>query len=486
MIKMQIQRDAAMLKGQIAALYETFTKQENTQSSERTKDLAQKLAKQEYSIAFCGHFSAGKSSMINELMGENILPSSPIPTSANLVKIKSGEDYAKVYFKEERPLKFPAPYDYEKVKSYAKDGDSIQSIEISYSKTTIPEHTIIMDTPGIDSTDDAHRIATESALHLADIVFYVMDYNHVQGELNFLFTKELTEAGKQVYLVINQIDKHREEELSFTSFQESVKNSFASWGVQPAKIFYTTLKKPDHPHNQYPALKQFIDEKIKERFNVLPESIFHSLKKLGEEHIGFLTAGHEEEVNRLKEKLEELPEDERETLFHTYAALKVQLEDLKTSLKKKEIGLYEEIDKVLDNAYLMPFSTRDLAEQYLAARQPDFKVGLFFTKQKTEQERQGRLDRFFADLAEKVTSQIDWHVKELLTRMLRENEIEDGQLLSSVQNFKVSFDKELLSETVKPGAGLTGDYVLNYTNDVANALKKKTKDHLINLYSCLS
>ncbi len=478
MIKMQIQQDAAMLKGQIAALYETFTKQENTQSSERTKDLAQKLAKQEYSIAFCGHFSAGKSSMINELMGENILPSSPIPTSANLVKIKSGEDYAKVYFKEKRPLKFPAPYDYEKVKSYAKDGDSIQSIEISYSKTSIPEHTIIMDTPGIDSTDDAHRIATESALHLADIVFYVMDYNHVQGELNFLFTKELTEAGKQVYLVINQIDKHREEELSFTSFQESVKNSFASWGVQPAKIFYTTLKKPDHPHNQYPALKQFIDEKIKERFNVLPESIFHSLKKLGEEHIGFLTAGHEEEVDRLKEKLEELPEDERETLFHTYAALKVQLEDLKTSLKKKEIGLYEEIDKVLDNAYLMPFSTRDLAEQYLAARQPDFKVGLFFTKQKTEQERQGRLDRFFADLAEKVTSQIDWHVKELLTRMLRENEIEDGQLLSSVQNFKVSFDKELLSETVKPGAGLTGDYVLNYTNDVANALKKKTKDHL--------
>ena len=42
-----------------------------------------------------------------------------------------------------------------------------------------------MDTPGVDSTDDAHRISTESALHLADIVFYVMDYNHVQSELIF-------------------------------------------------------------------------------------------------------------------------------------------------------------------------------------------------------------------------------------------------------------------------------------------------------------
>src|SRR5690606_30435564 len=101
-------------------------------------------------------------------------------------------------------------------------------------------------------------IATESALHLADLVFYVMDYNHVQSELNFLFTKELTEAGKEVYLVINQIDKHRDEELSFAAFQESVKNSFATWGVTPAKIFYTSLKKADHPHNQFPALRSFI------------------------------------------------------------------------------------------------------------------------------------------------------------------------------------------------------------------------------------
>lgn len=483
MINTQTQRDAGMLKGQIAALYEIFKNENNQQTKDRAKDLALKLERQEYSIAFCGHFSAGKSSMINALMGENILPSSPIPTSANLVKIKAGEDYAKVYFKDERPLKFPAPYDYNKVKSYAKDGDSIQSIEISYSKTSIPEHTIIMDTPGIDSTDDAHRIATESALHLADIVFYVMDYNHVQSELNFLFTKELTEAGKEVYLVINQIDKHREEELSFDTFQESVRNSFASWGVQPARIFYTTLKKADHPHNQYPALKQFIGEKISERFNVLPDSVYHSLKKLGEEHIHFLSVNMAEQVNELNEKLQELSEEERQGLFETYGELSSQLEELKASLKKKEIGLYEEIDKVLDNAYLMPFSTRDLAEQYLAARQPDFKMGLFFAKQKTEQERQARLERFYSDLAEKVTSQIDWHIKELITRTLRESEIEVPQLLSFTQNFQVSFGKELLVDTVKPGAGLTGDYVLNYTNDVANAIKRKTKEQLASFIS---
>ena len=61
---------------------------------------------------------------------------------------------------------------------------------------------------------------------------------------------------------------------------------------------------------------------------------------------------------------------------------------------KVEKQFYEEIDRVLDNAYLMPFQTRDLAEQYLASRQPDFKVGLLFSKQKTEQERMRTIKSF--------------------------------------------------------------------------------------------
>ncbi|MFZ0075443.1 MAG: dynamin family protein, partial [Exiguobacterium undae] len=49
---------------------------------------SEKLLKREFTIAFAGHFSAGKSSMINALTGESILPTSPIPTSANIVTVQ--------------------------------------------------------------------------------------------------------------------------------------------------------------------------------------------------------------------------------------------------------------------------------------------------------------------------------------------------------------------------------------------------------------
>ena len=139
------------------------------------------------------------------------------------------------------------------------------------------------------------------------------------------------------------------------------------------------------------------------------------------------------------------------------------------------------MDDLLDNAYLMPFATRDLAQEYLASRQPDFKVGLFFSKQKTEQERSQRLEVFFKDFSEKVTSQLDWHIKELFLKTLKDHDLHDDGLISAIQQFNIKFDQELLVSEVKPGAGLTGDYVLKYTKDVADAIKRKTKQQIVTI-----
>jgi small GTP-binding protein len=473
-----IEKKEQSLLGRIAALYELFQQNHDEQTAIRAQQLAQKLNQKEYAIAFCGHFSAGKSTMINRLIGDNLLPSSPIPTSANLVKVKTGDEYAKVFFKKGRPRVYLAPYDYEKVKTYCKDGDEIEAVEISHKNSQLPNNVIIMDTPGIDSTDDAHRIATESALHLADLIFYVMDYNHVQSEVNFLFTKELTQAGKKLCLVINQIDKHRNEELSFSEFKNSVVQSFASWGVKPEHIFYTSLKVPEHPENQFSDLQKFLDDQVERREEHLPDAVYQSLVKLTTDHLKMLKEKDEVEINQLNDRLATLSEEERRGLPERIALVENQLEKLTSAVEQAGTSFDHEVDNILENAYIMPFQTRELAEKYIEAHQDGFKVGLFFSKNKTELERKERGNRFYDDLSERVKSQIEWHLRDMAMNTFRASGFEKPELIDAAQSIKISFTEELFKENLKPGARLSGEYVLNYTNDVANAIKKIAKKQM--------
>ncbi|MEH7418227.1 dynamin family protein [Neobacillus drentensis] len=466
------------LKSKMVSVYEYLTNQHDEVQSEKVRQLAKKLENREYSIAFCGHFSAGKSTMINQVVGENLLPSSPIPTSANLVKVKTGEDYAKVVFKNEKPRLYLAPYDYDLVKNYCKDGDQIEEVEISHSDSRLPSKTIIMDTPGIDSADDAHRIATESAIHLADIIFYVMDYNHVQAELNFLFTKELTEAGKEIYLVINQIDKHKDEELTFQDFQKSVVDSFASWGVKPARIFYTSLKNKSHPFNEFQPLQEFIAEKLAMKDELILPSIYQSLKKIAYDHLSGVNKQEAEELAPSLSVLTELSEHQKEDLLKNYQTLVSDLNEVKNRPAEKEKEFELEMSQIMKNSYLMPFQTRELAEKYLESCQQEFKVGFLFSKQKTEEERNKRLVSFYQDLLEKTRTQLEWHLREFLLSTLKEAELDQPDLQSIAQTFSISVSMDLLSNTVKHGARVTGDYVLHYTEDVANEIKRIARNQI--------
>lgn len=88
----------------LASLYMEFNKENSDIVSGKILDLIEKKRNNEFVIGFAGHFSAGKSSMINELVGESILPSSPIPTSANVVKIKSGDPFVRIFYTNEPPF----------------------------------------------------------------------------------------------------------------------------------------------------------------------------------------------------------------------------------------------------------------------------------------------------------------------------------------------------------------------------------------------
>ncbi|MGE6260284.1 dynamin family protein [Heyndrickxia sporothermodurans] len=460
------------LNSELISLVKRFKQNGDIERTNKAKRLLKKVYDQDFILAFCGHFSAGKSTMINSLLGENVLPSSPIPTSANLVKVhKANEDFAKVFYHDQSPLLFQAPYDFSKVKEFCKNGD-VREIEIGQATSKLENGVTVMDTPGVDSTDDAHRISTESAIHLADIVFYVMDYNHVQSELNFTYTKELIQNGVELYLIINQIDKHNENELSFSDFQASVRESFATWDVHPKGIFYTTLKKPEDSKNQFMEVKQLIQSSIMQKNEKITGTVKASINILTQEHYKWLKEKQEEKADRFDTIVNNYPEEKKSTIFADEEKTFNELKQLEERPEKWKELFEKELEKILNNAYLMPFQTRELAEKYLASIQSDFKVGLLFGKKKTENERKDRLNAFYHSLKTQVDSQLNWHFRQFATNLLKEANLIDDELQSLAQSLAVEFDSTTITDAVQPGARLTGEYVLNYCDQIAGILQK--------------
>jgi predicted GTPase len=458
----------------LAALYQMMQANQDEDNAQKILDLYDKLHKQELNVSFSGHFSAGKSSMINYLLEKDILPKSPIPTSANIVKITSGEGYARVFFNHQDPVEYQEPYDLDMIKAYSKDRDSIKRIEISTKDPIIPHGAAILDTPGIDAADDADRLMTESALHLVDVLFYVMDYNHVQSEVNLYFLKSLQENNIPFYLIINQVDKHNEEELSFASFKESIRQTFASWEIQPERVFYTSLYDMDLTINQFGEVKQTLQTILRNpenRYNNTDASLQHVINK----HKTFL----EDQYENLKAEIQ--MDEETETQLSTMQTLEEKSKQLAKEPEELKQAFQRELTQTLDNAYLMPKELRDKAALFLESEQPNFKVGLFGAKKKTAEARNQRLEDFQQALKESIETAIQWKLRDKFNQLLRDFGLNDHAVIEAVNKFSISYESQDIKALVKKGAQVNGESVLNYTRDVAADIKAKYKREAISL-----
>lgn len=453
-------------------------------ASSISDDLEGKLAAGELTIAICGHFSAGKSSLINTLCGNSVLPSGPVPTTANVALIRNGAQKVVLtkasHDAAEGKSTFEVPPDH--LGEYCRDGQTYAKVELWDEIPWLGEHGVLLDTPGVDSGDAAHAMATDSALHLGDVVLYVMDYNHVQSDSNLTFAKQLSAWGKPLYLVVNQIDKHREDELSFEAYRKSVEHTFDTWEIPTAGIFYISLKDLDHPLNRLNQLKLTLQELLLKRQRLLEYSVACSMHHGADSFLRRVEETEEEEAELLlqtacgSESALFQSEDEEYILHHAQEDLK-RLEqeweannDLIVRLKE---SFNRSLDDILGSAQLMTPPLREAAEQYLESQQSGFKVGGWFSGGKTEREKERRLAQFMKLLKEQVSAQIDWHVRDLVRKLGKEHGVWDEAGEQLLEESFPQGEASWVTDYVREGAVLSGEYTLRYTEEVAGGIRSR-------------
>ncbi|WP_203232055.1 dynamin family protein, partial [Paenibacillus pinistramenti] len=450
------------LQHRLGQLEEQLRADQDQQAEQVIQELKHKLSKQELVVAFCGHFSAGKSSLINTLCGKRVLPSSPLPTSANIVMIRNGEERALLTSADQaRTLEVPL----QEAADYCRNGEDFTRVELWEPLELLGAHGVLLDTPGVDSNDAGHAMATHSALHLADVVFYVMDYNHVGSETNLTFAKSLSDYGKPVYMVVNQIDKHREEELSFRAYQASVSQAFEMWNVKPAGIFYISLKEAGHPYNALEMLKKTVSGLFRDSGNLLAYSTYTAASQTVKEHLNRIAQTEMEEREGLLEQSGgELQIQELEAELQEISGASVH-SGRRELFRQEQLA---QIGKMLDNAQLMTPSLRELAGLYLESQAPGFKAkGWFGGGSKTAAEKEKRSSEFLRALAEQTEAQADWHVRNELRRIGQHLELWDEQWEAKLEDWMPRAEESWITEALPSGAVWSGESTLHYASAVA-------------------
>ena len=156
-------------------------------------------------MTMVGPFSAGKSSVINALLGDAVLDVGPIPTTDHIAILRYGPTAQKTRTGEVSTVFYPA--------------DLLQGLSL-------------VDTPGLESVFERHDELTLKFLHRADIVLLVMIATQVLTASNLEFIKNLRGYGKRMIIVVNQIDLLDESDREIV--REFVENqSRLHLGIEP-------------------------------------------------------------------------------------------------------------------------------------------------------------------------------------------------------------------------------------------------------------
>src|SRR5450432_2319291 len=166
---------------------------------QKVLDTASDLREMFLMVVIIGEFNAGKSTFVNALLGDAVLPMGITPTTDAIELVRYGSKTTR--------------------KPDLRDG---VIREWEHPNTGAPG-VVIVDTPGSGSVFQKHEQIAKSFLHRSDLVIFVLSAKRAFAETERLYLELAKYYGKKIIVVINQIDlldtKEQGEVKSFVQKQ---------------------------------------------------------------------------------------------------------------------------------------------------------------------------------------------------------------------------------------------------------------------------
>lgn len=223
----QLKSEIIKLMDGMVAFQKAYPKFDFPKVSENFKLTRELIEKGEFNLAVCGKVKNGKSSLINALIGRELLPVCTDVATSRVFKIShSNEEKFYVVYgngdRKEISQDELATYGSQAVINKEGEADienTISYIQVFTPMDFLPEGVSMIDTPGIGSTYPHHTAITKQYIKQADAAMFVMNPTPLEDiEVDFL--KEIVSVTPGILFVTTKIDQNGND-----SVEESLKRN---------------------------------------------------------------------------------------------------------------------------------------------------------------------------------------------------------------------------------------------------------------------
>jgi len=241
-----------------------------------------------FRLAVVGEFSRGKSTLINALLGQEILTSDFRPNTAALTVIKyAPNNRLRIVYKDElgrEPIDTEPRNLRNELKNFTSDtavssdykaliegkgkslGEEIESVQVWCNSEFLRSRELeILDTPGLGSIFPAHKKVTRSIVPNVDATLFLVQADPGLGESEVQFLRFVKEYVDQIFFVLTKADMARSKE-ELQQMSDFVKKTIeAQVGIDVINIFSVAAlqqiqgKTKESGFGQFlPALEKFL------------------------------------------------------------------------------------------------------------------------------------------------------------------------------------------------------------------------------------
>lgn len=198
------------LAAQVRLLREAVKILGDARAGKRCDALMTKLAGDRFTLAVLGQFKRGKSSLMNAIIGRELLPVGVLPLTSAITVLRFGVKERLLI--EHAHWTFPRDVPIERLAEFVTENSNPgnrQQVLAAYLELPLPflrRGLEFVDTPGVGSAIEANTATTLRFLPACDAAIFVTSADAPLTRTELEFLHEIRQHARKLFLVVNKID----------------------------------------------------------------------------------------------------------------------------------------------------------------------------------------------------------------------------------------------------------------------------------------